>query len=206
MLSGLVSMRKPYLPYWLYEASPYLYIALGLWVHLALGGAIANISALLLIVAGTRAIYLRWNYRRAKAGTQSDSEAAPVASVWDPACDCEHEVINAEHHALFTAAHELMEAAIESHPDIVNRLIKELIRKIEQHFRNEEAILRHSNATIAAAHREQHEALSARINALHRGYVAGKIRRHELIDFMVIDVIAQHTREDKIALEKAFWG
>ena len=199
-------MRKPYLPYWLYEASPYLYIAAGLWVHLALAGTVANISALLLILAGARVLYLRWNYRRSKASVQSNGEAALVATVWDRACACEHEGINAEHHALFTAAHELMEAAVDSHPDVVNRLIKELIRKIEVHFRNEEAILRHSNASIAAAHKEEHEALSAKINALNRGYIAGKIRRHELIDFIVIDTIAQHTKDDKIAIEKAFWG
>jgi hemerythrin-like metal-binding protein len=199
-------MRKPYLPYWLYEASPFLYIAAGLLVHLTLDGPVANFSAALLILAGGRAIYLRWNYRRSKAGTPSDNELALVASVWDPACDCEHEGINAEHHALFTAAHALMEAAMASHPDIVNRQIQELIRKIRLHFRNEEAILHQTNATIAATHKLEHEAMEAKIGALHRGFVAGKIRRHELIDFIVIDVIAQHTRSDKIALEKAFWG
>ena len=202
---GLLSMRKPYLPYWLYEASPYLYIAAGLWVHLVLSGTVANLSALLLIAAGCWVLYLRWNYRRSKATVQSDSEAALVALVWDPSRDCEHEQINAEHQALFTAAHELMEAAVESHPDIVNRLIKELIRKIEQHFRHEEVILFQANPAIGTRHQEEHQALSAKINALHRGYLAGKIRRHELIDFMVIDAIAQHTKDDKIAIAKAFW-
>ena len=206
MLSELLSMRKPYLPYWLYEASPYLYIAAGLWVHLALAGTVANISALLLILAGGRVLYLRWNYRRSKTSVQNDGEAALVATVWDRAYDCEHEKINAEHHALFAAAHDLMEAAVSSHPDIVNRLIKELIRKLEAHFRTEEALLFQANAAVAVSHQEEHQALSARINALHRGYVAGKIRRHELIDFMVIDALAEHTKADKIAIEKAFWS
>jgi hemerythrin len=123
--------------------------------------------------------------------------------VWDPACVASTKA-SAEHHALFWRP--VMEAAMASHPDIVNRQIQELIRKIRLHFRNEEAILHQTNATIAATHKLEHEAMEAKIGALHRGFVAGKIRRHELIDFIVIDVIAQHTRSDKIALEKAFWG
>ena len=204
MFGELLSGRKVYLPTWLYEAWPFLYMGAGAWLHFRATGPLASIGGVLLILAGAHVLYLRWTYRRS-AAVKVNHELAMMSLVWDPSRECEHEIIDADHRDLFVSSHHLVAAATGGHADVVDPLIRDLIGKVEAHNRREEHILRLSSPAVAAEHRLEHDAQAAKLSALHRGYLAGRVRRHELIECLVYEAIVEHTKRDKMAIQKAFW-
>jgi hemerythrin-like metal-binding protein len=205
MLDELLDQMTSWQPYWLYESAPFIYVAAGLWLPVALGGATANIAGSLLVLGGLRILYMRWKYR-GPALARGKGDATLNALLWNKSRECEHEIIDAEHRELLSDCHALVAAANGSRPEVVNPLIRELIRKLEAHFHREEKILHRSSPDVAAAQQREHHAISAKIHALYRGYIAGRIKRHELIDVIVHEAISEHMKKDKLAFEKAFWG
>lgn len=204
MFSELLYRKKVFWPSWLYEAWPFIYMAVGGWLHFQVAGLVANIAGALLILAGAHILYLRWTYRRS-AETTVNHQLAQMSLVWDRSRECEHEIIDSDHRELFIASHYLVAAATGGHDDVVTPLIRELIFKVEAHNRREERILEQSSPTVAAEHRREHEAQAAKIGALYRGYLAGRVRRHDLIECLVYEVVVEHTTRDKAAIQKAFW-
>ena len=204
MFGELLSGRKVYLPTWLYEAWPFLYMGAGAWLHFRATGPLASIGGVLLILAGAHVLYLRWTYRRS-AAVKVNHELAMMSLVWDPSRECEHEIIDSDHRDLFAAAHQLVAAASAGRTEAVDTLIRDLIFKVEAHNRREERVLEQSSPTVAAEHRREHEAQASKLGALYRGYLAGRVRRHELIECLVYESIVEHTKRDKMAIQKAFW-
>ena len=204
MFAELLSRRKVYMPTWLYEAWPFLYLATGAWLSFHVSGPLGIVGGALLTLAGAHVLYLRWNYRRSAAATVNH-ELAMMSLVWDPARECEHEIIDSDHRDLFAASHHLVAAASAGRSESVDTLIRDLIFKVEAHNRREEQVLEQSSPAVAAEHKREHEAQSAKLGALYRGYLAGRIRRHELIECLVYEVIVEHTKRDKMAVQKAFW-
>lgn len=193
-------------PYWLYEASPFLYIALGVWVHFNLGGGLATFSSALLILAGVHVLYMRWTYRRARAERIDDGERTLVALSWDKSCEYEHELIDGEHRELFRAARALMAVSSNVSPDLFNSQIVHLMHRLEAHFRQEEAILHGFKPAFAEERRRQHDLLANKIHTLYRGYVAGRVRRQELVECLVHEAVVGHTRQEKEVFQEAFWS
>ena len=203
MFAELLSRRKVFLPNWLYEAWPFLYIAAGAWLNFHVSGPLGILGAALLTLAGAHVLYLRWTYRRS-AVTKVNHELAMMSLVWDTSRECEHEIIDSDHRDLFASSHQLVAAASAGHTEAVDTLIRDLIFKVEAHNRREELVLQQSSPAVAAEHRHEHEAQAAKIGALYRGYLAGRVRRHELIECLVYEAIVEHTKRDKMAIQKAF--
>jgi hemerythrin-like metal-binding protein len=200
----LLSRRKVFLPTWLYEAWPFLYIATGTWLNFRVAGPLGPLGGALLVFAGLHVLYLRWTYRRS-AAVKVNHELAMMSLVWDSSRECEHEIIDSDHRELFAASHQLVAAASAGCGEAVDTLIRDLIFKVEAHNRREEHILQHSSPAVAAEHRLEHEAQAAKLGALYRGYLAGRVRRHELVECLVYEAIVEHTKRDKMAIQKAFW-
>lgn len=193
-------------PYWLYEASPFLYIALGVWVNVHLSSGLATFSGALLILAGVRVLHMRWTYRRARTDQVAHGERSVLALSWDKSYEYEHELIDSAHRELFRAAQALMAASVKGHPDVVNSQIVHLIRKLEAHFRAEEEILAECKPAYADERRRRHNELEGRIHTLYRGYVAGRVRRQELIECLVNEVVIGHALKEKSLFQEAFWS
>lgn len=205
MFDTLIRSLRFNRPWWLYESAPYLYIAIGVMVHAQLSGLLANLSGALLILAGANVLYMRWSYRRGKAGA-SAMDLTPLPLHLDSACQYDHAVIDAEHRELFIAAHALVKAMPHAPADEFDLLVGDLIRQNKHHFAVEEGFLRQADPAIARWQREEHAALAVKIDTLHAAYQAGRVKRHELIECVVYEAIVEHTKQDKAIFEKAFWG
>lgn len=204
MFGELLNARKVYLPGWLYEAWPFLYMAAGAWLHFRAESPFATLGGVMLLLAGGHVLYLRWTYRRS-AAAKVNHELAMMSLVWDSSRECEHEIIDSDHRELFAASHQLVAAATAGRGEAVDTLIRDLIFKVEAHNRREERILQQSSPAVAAEHKREHEAQATKIASLYRGYLAGRVRRHELIECLVYEAIVEHTKRDKMAIQKAFW-
>ena len=163
----------------------------------------------MLILAGLHVLAMRWHYRRARPqgdGVGQGEGMLPVPLILDSSCQYEHEVIDAEHRDLFIAAHGVVKAAKQGHPEEFKLLIGDLIHQIRRHFAVEEGILLQADPAIARQQRAEHEALALKMDALHGSFLAGRTERHALIDCVVYEAIVEHTKQDKAIFEKAFWG
>lgn len=203
MLAGFLDKVESAQPSWLYESSPFLFLAAGLVLALAADGALAKPAGTLLILYGLRIVRLRWKYRGPRVASDR-LESARKALRWHKSLACNHEVIDDEHRELFAACDRLLSVAHGGNPDAADALIRELISKIEAHYHREEKFLHEYHPAGAVVHQRDNHALSARTHALHRGYLCGRIRRQELIDHIIHQAVVGHARQAKIALEKPY--
>lgn len=204
-MSGTLIHRLRYnQPQWFYDLSPFIYAMLAALIYWKPGGPLATLSSALLALAAVWIIYMRWTHRRART-TRGNDDLALVSLVWDRSRECEHDHLDAEHRELFISGQELVAAANDGHSDVVDSLIRQLIRKLEVHFAREEKILSDGSPAVAAAHRLEHQSLAGKIADLHRGYFAGKVTRFQLIECLVYEAIVEHTWRDKAAIQQAFW-
>ena len=204
MLGAFIDRLRYSQPQWFYDLAPYLYIALAALIYWKPGGPLATLSSLALIVAAVWIFYLRLTHRHAKK-IRGNEELALVSLIWDRSRECEHEILDAEHRALFIAGQELVVAVNGGQPETINVLIRDMISKLNAHFEQEEKILNDANPNVAEAHRAEHRALLDKITALYRGYFVGQVKCHQLIECLVYEAIVEHARRDKMAVAQAFW-
>ena len=65
--TGLLDFRVWWLPRWLYEALPFLYLLGGLTAIAAFDCATGQSSGLLFCIAGTTILFVRWQHRTVAA-------------------------------------------------------------------------------------------------------------------------------------------
>jgi diguanylate cyclase (GGDEF)-like protein/hemerythrin-like metal-binding protein len=118
--------------------------------------------------------------------------------VWESRYLSGDQTIDTEHEYLFNWANTLLEK-MQSNADsaAIAADLKEKLHWLKEHFRNEERILaRHGGAGLAR-HAAQHKSLAARGDALLVEVSGGARNWAELLDFVVLEVIARHlARED----------
>jgi hemerythrin-like metal-binding protein len=199
MLAGLLNRIESSQPYWLHESAPFICLVAGLVLAMAVDGVLAKAGGTLLILCGLRSVRRRRKHRGpGRAGKRNDATLDALA--WDQSHASGHELIDAEHRELFAAGHQLASVAADGPAAVVDPLIRELIRKIEGHYHREEKILQQLCPARAHARQREHHALSARTHALHQSYLAGRARRHELIDFVVHEALVGHVKQDQATL------
>jgi hypothetical protein len=69
--TGLLDFRVWWLPQWLYEALPFLYLLGGLIAIVAFDCATGRSSGLLFCVAGVSILLVRWQHRTAQASCRT---------------------------------------------------------------------------------------------------------------------------------------
>lgn len=200
MLAGFLDKVESSQPWWLYESSPFIFLAAGLVLALAADSALAKPAGTLLILYGLRNLRLRWKHRGPRL-TNERNETARKALRWHKSFACGHEIIDAEHHALFAACQNLLAVANGGHAEVTDPLIRELIGRIEGHYQREEKFLFESSPASAIVHQRDNHARSARTHALHRAYLGGRIGRQHLIDHLVNDALIDHVRQGKASLD-----
>ena len=205
MLAGLLDKIDSSQPWWLGESSPIIHLATGHVLAIAVDAALAKLAGTLLILYGLRNLRLRWKHRGPRLAMDRNQSALKALRC-NKSFTCKNELIDAEHRELFVACQNLIAVANGGHTDVVDPLIRELIRKIEGHYHREEKVLHELHPAGATARQCENHALSARTHALHRAYLGGHIRRQELIDHIVHQAVIGHAKQDKAALEQAYWN
>jgi diguanylate cyclase (GGDEF)-like protein/hemerythrin-like metal-binding protein len=113
-----------------------------------------------------------------------------VQLAWRAAYECGHVGIDDEHRALFRHAADLLAAVLSEREEAdVAHLMNVLVRAVEQHFRNEEAILEEAGFPDAKAHAEIHRELLDRAAAMIE---AGPPGGGVLFEFLAEDLVAKH--------------
>lgn len=183
-------------PHGLYESAPFIYMAAGLWVNFQLDGPVAAIASAFLIIAGMGILYLRWTYRRVGWAVFADEAPSPARlETSEPAASSEPEQ--------FVSSQGLVAVASRGDRELVDSLIREVLAKLEAHYRVQEEVLR-ADPAVAAEHRREHQALAAKIDALHRGYVAGKVTRQALIECIVYEALVERRGAEQAGQPRAF--
>jgi hemerythrin-like metal-binding protein len=200
-------------PDWLYEALPYLYVAIGLAVILALRGGIALFSGLTLITAGVVVAVLRMMHRRRRhrarlssiARTMPGTSVMQAKLVWRNEYLSGHSAIDAQHRRLFTTGNLLLDAVRTSQPkEDVESVLRKLVGEFDSHFRTEESILEASNHGLAEDHKQVHRELRRRASTLLATYYEGKASIDEVALFLTRDLVASHIAKE--ASEGRFVG
>jgi diguanylate cyclase (GGDEF)-like protein/hemerythrin-like metal-binding protein len=160
----------------------------------------AGIDETILLRAADEALYRakhdgRNRTREAPFLLKSTDAGRPVSKefvqlAWRPAYECGHPLIDEEHRALFGHAADLLGAALSERREAeVAGLMDALVREVEQHFRNEEAILQEAGFPDTEAHAAIHRELLDRAAALMgAGPPGGGI----LFQFLAEDLVAKH--------------
>ncbi len=113
-----------------------------------------------------------------------------VQLAWRPAYECGHPLIDEEHRALFGHAADLLAAVLSERREAdVAGLMDILVRKVEQHFQNEEAILEEAGFASLKEHAAIHRELLERAAAL---VDAGPPAGGPLFQFLAEDLVAKH--------------
>lgn len=208
--------RSWYLPDGIYNALPYLYMAVGILTIAWLGNGMAIFSGLTLIAAGGTVWLLRYQYRRdARQGAPASGDGGRSALLdatdgglvrisWRSAYECGHPVIDEQHRQLFDLSNELINAVLEWKPKShVEAMFNQLVDHITDHFCTEESILARSRNALTAEHQQIHRALLAKAVSLRDRYRQDDIEVGELVGFLVYDVVTQHIIRDDSKFARA---
>jgi diguanylate cyclase (GGDEF)-like protein/hemerythrin-like metal-binding protein len=130
---------------------------------------------------------------RVVAATATERAAPLVQLVWDSRFKSGHPVIDREHEYLFGWANALL-GKMQSSADhtAIEGDVREMLHWLGEHFRHEEEILAQMNWTGLERHMKQHRGLEERGAQLLAEVVAGKRNFAELLDFVVLEVVARH--------------
>lgn len=147
-----------------------------------------------LMACADEALYQAKNEGRNRVTRLSDATAATaVKLVWDGRYRSGHEVIDSEHEYLFIWANTLLrKLQANANSPVIAADLRELLHWLSAHFRNEERILAELGWTGLEQHVLQHQALEARGEALLAEVKTGDRKCAELLDFIVLEVVARH--------------
>lgn len=198
-----------------FRALPFLYMAAGLLVMLALRDRLALFGGLILVAVGAIELVRRARFRRDAEATESrlntqmrteregHSTQALMQITWRKSFECGHPLIDEQHRNLFKIGDGLINAVMQNKSARhIEFLLDELTKHIEAHFKTEEAAMARTRFPLSDEHREHHRELLERARALRESYRQGQLDVSALVGFIAYDVITEHIiREDlKFAL------
>lgn len=129
----------------------------------------------------------------APANPGEPSLASFAALTWKEGHECDNEPIDAQHHALFRHANELLGTILAERPaHEVATMLDTLIQEVSRHFRDEEAILLASGVAGAVDHVAMHRQLMDRVGVLREGLPSGTVSIGELFRFVAHELIVHH--------------
>lgn len=198
-------------PAWLYNALPYVYLAIGLAVAVAsfvMSNLLGVLSGILLICTGVMAFTMRMQYRKdakvraefaLRAQNENEDEYQLLQLTWSKQYESGNPVIDGQHQLLFNVSNTLLNAILESKPSSeITVLLDLLLKDVDHHLRTEEKVLADLNHPISNEHKTVHDHLLSRLKSIIAKYRSGTLLFGELIEFVTYDFIAQHiVTEDK---------
>ncbi|MBN2673926.1 MAG: diguanylate cyclase [Deltaproteobacteria bacterium] len=118
--------------------------------------------------------------------------------IWRPAFECGESQLDQEHRQLFQRANQVMHNAFhnETMSSELVASLDQLLLDIAAHFENEETILFNQSFPYLTEHTQKHHILLRRAEELKILASHEDIPIKELLDFLVVDVIAQHLLTD----------
>lgn len=131
-------------------------------------------------------------------GGSDDWAASPTESLvqlqWQEAYESGQPLIDREHRELFQRANALLALSCQASRSSEDwkQALDELLSHIVQHFGDEESLLAQWQYAGLEGHRRAHQALLARARELRARAETGLVTLGELVDFIAIDIVANH--------------
>jgi diguanylate cyclase (GGDEF)-like protein/hemerythrin-like metal-binding protein/PAS domain S-box-containing protein len=118
---------------------------------------------------------------------------------WHRAYECGQPVIDGQHRALFLQTNGLLASLGAGCPaDRLVTAIEALLRAVQRHFQDEEAIFTEAGYPNAIHHAALHRHLMERANELARRFRSGNLATDDLLNFLIYELVAEHMlREDR---------
>lgn len=126
-----------------------------------------------------------------------DESARYINLHWSKIYECGNPTIDHQHRELCEQSHQLVMATVNCKPRAeVIPMVRSLLDKVSQHFRDEENILRKAFFPHAKEHQKAHATIAASATALFKQYEDEKFEQNELIYFLVYDMFFGHLLEE----------
>lgn len=136
----------------------------------------------------------------AGADGSADGDAAPLRFHWRSAYECGLPALDREHRTLFDNANDLLRSSLDHERDPARFMaaVDRLLRNVQQHFADEEALLQRIAYPDLAAHARRHRELVLQATHLREEARAGRISVGDWIEFVANDMVVGHLiREDR---------
>jgi diguanylate cyclase (GGDEF)-like protein/hemerythrin-like metal-binding protein len=131
--------------------------------------------------------------------TTSDPCAHFLQLVWNINDECGNPTIDAEHKYLFGIFNDLPGAFIgKPSKDDCATILRAVLEEIQQHFYNEETILKQAQYPFLEEHRDSHRQLYIEANQLIDKFKSNEANLVDVFNFLAFEVVFQHVFiEDK---------
>ena len=123
---------------------------------------------------------------------------APLVLSWSNGFECGDPLLDAEHQNLFELANYVIRSAMVrgAQPEQFNGALNSLLVDISEHFAHEENILHQQEWPHLAEHVVKHRNLLNRAGELRRAAEKDELPISALVDFLAVEVVAQHILTD----------
>jgi hemerythrin-like metal-binding protein len=193
-------LRPEYIPDWIYETLPYLYIGSGSLSIIALKNAIAIFSGLILIFTGIAVWVMRKQYRK---DNHTNGKNGHIRLVWRNIHKCGNPIIDEQHRNLFKVSNELITATFKNSPKKdIKILLYKLLNHIEDHFNSEEIILEENRYPLLNEHKMIHHSLHDKFKKIIEKFHKDEINSGDLIGFIIYDIVHQHIMKEDFKFKK----
>lgn len=197
------------IPDWLYEAFPYSYFVAGLVVLTQIDNRWALFSGVLLLLAGTMVLAMRYHFRRhAQQDDQGDlnkivqinsKENGSLQLVWDQRFESGNHGIDSQHKRLFKIGNALIDSVYgRQTKEEVALILDQLIVDATTHFTSEEALLESWDYIHLERHKQIHQDLLNDAYSLREAVDSDQLRYKDVLNFFINDLVINHIlKEDK---------
>lgn len=126
--------------------------------------------------------------------TQLDASKTNIVQlVWRPAYESGNSLIDTQHRSLLEHSNIILQSILDNEEiSEIAILVDSLIIKIEQHFKDEEAIFQSAGYLDCSHHIALHARLLDRARKLSACFVSGRVRDSELLHFIMYEMVSQH--------------
>jgi diguanylate cyclase (GGDEF)-like protein/hemerythrin-like metal-binding protein len=129
----------------------------------------------------------------AAIGVDGDGKGALVRLVWRDSFACGNPLLDAQHHALFDTANQLLAAILSGLPaPEIAAMISGLLDQLSQHFVDEERILGAAGFPGLQEHAAEHAQLLAQGRELSLAFTATTLTVGAVVEFLVTEVVMRH--------------
>lgn len=133
----------------------------------------------------------------------ADQQPSSIRLVWKAGHACGEPTIDSEHRELFQLANALLDLASSEVPlATLEGPLDHLLSSIIEHFAHEERILQQHGYAELDQHAELHRSLIARAQTLRAQLASGDIGFSDLVEFIVVEVVARHM----LQADRAFYA
>ncbi|WED23536.1 diguanylate cyclase [Vibrio sp. JC009] len=152
-----------------------------------------------LVVRADRLLYRAKNSGRNRAEFEAEADAAKstegkfIRLKWQDSYCSGNETIDLQHKMIFESSNKLMETFISSDDSLlVSEAMSAFLKEMEQHFRDEEEILKDAGYSETLAHAAEHMALLNEVHQLVERFNNSQLTLEELFSFVSSELVMGH--------------